>query len=301
MCPDESRNAMAEFAVELDPAGDLIRRFFEDGSVVVLTGAGLSTSSGIPDYRDGDGQWKRAKPLDHHDFLRSESTRRRYWARSFVGWPTIALASPSRGHLALAQLERLGRIALIITQNVDGLHQKAGARCVLELHGGLERVICLYCHRTFQRACVQAWMREANPVFTSDAALVAPDGDAQVAERFHADFRIPACPSCGGMLKPDVVFFGDSVPRDRVKAGMDAIAAARGLVVVGSSLMVYSGFRFAEHAHRLGKPVMAINLGRTRADRLLYAKVQEDCDQFLHTLQIRANLTAEGPEIRVAV
>jgi NAD-dependent SIR2 family protein deacetylase len=298
MCLDESKNAMAESGAAIDRAGDPIRRLFEDGSVVVLTGAGLSTSSGIPDYRDGDGQWKRTRPIDHRDFLRSESTRRRYWARSFVGWPTIALASPSRGHHALAELERLGRIDLIITQNVDGLHQRAGSRCVLELHGGLERVICLCCHRTFRRASVQTWMSEANPVFTSDAAVVAPDGDAQVAERFHADFRIPACPSCGGLLKPDVVFFGDSVPRDRVRAGMDAIAAARGLLVVGSSLMVYSGFRFAEHAHRLGKPVMAINLGTTRADRLLYAKVQEDCDQFLHTLQIRATVSAEGPEIR---
>jgi len=277
---------MPASGTESDRAGDLIRRLFEDGSVVVLTGAGLSTSSGIPDYRDGDGQWKRGKPIDHHDFLRSESTRRRYWARSFVGWPTIGLATPSRGHHALAQLERLGRIVLIITQNVDGLHQRAGSRSVLELHGGLERVICLYCHRTFQRASVQTWMSEANPAFTSDAALVAPDGDAQIAERFHADFRIPACPSCGGMLKPDVVFFGDSVPKDRVKAGMDAIVAARGLVVVGSSLMVYSGFRFADHANRLGKPVMAINLGKTRADRLLCAKVQEDCDEFLHMLQM---------------
>jgi NAD-dependent SIR2 family protein deacetylase len=286
---------MAAFGTEIDRAGDLIRRLFEDGSVVVLAGAGLSTSSGIPDYRDGDGQWKGARPVDHHDFLRSESTRRRYWARSFVGWPIVGLATPGRGHRALARLEHLGRIALIITQNVDGLHQKAGSRCVLELHGGLERVICLYCHRTFQRACVQTWMSEANPGFTSDVAPVGPDGDAQVAERFHADFRIPACPSCGGMLKPDVVFFGDSVPKDRVKAGMDAIAAAHGLLVVGSSLMVYSGFRFAEHAHRLGKPVMAINLGKTRADCLLYAKVQDDCDEFLHTLQMEAAVAAEGP------
>jgi NAD-dependent SIR2 family protein deacetylase len=277
---------MAPFGTEIDRAGDLIRRLFDDGSVVVLTGAGLSTASGIPDYRDGDGQWKRGKPIDHRDFLRSESTRKRYWARSFVGWPTIGLANPSRGHHALAQLERLGRIALIITQNVDGLHQKAGSRCVLELHGGLERVICLDCHRTFPRASVQTWMSEANPVFSADAALVGPDGDAQVADRLHADFRIPACPSCAGILKPDVVFFGDSVPKDRVKAGMDAIAAARGLLIVGSSLMVYSGFRFADHAHRLGKPVMAINRGKTRADCLLYAKVQEDCDEFLHILQV---------------
>jgi NAD-dependent SIR2 family protein deacetylase len=193
----------------------------------------------------------------------------------------------------LAELERLGRIALIITQNVDGLHQKAGSRSVLELHGGLERVICLSCPRTFRRASVQTWMSEANPDFTSDAVLVAPDGDAQVAEKFHTEFRPPACPACGGMLKPDVVFFGDSAPRDRVKAGMDAIDASRGLLVVGSSLMVYSGFRFADHAHRRGKPVMAINLGKTRADDLLCAKVQKNCDEFLHMLRTQGSVAAE--------
>jgi len=275
---------MAAYGAGGDRPGDLIRRLLRDGSVVVLTGAGLSTSSGIPDYRGRDGQWKRAKPIDHRDFLRSESMRRRYWARSFVGWPTIDLASPSRGHHALAELERQGHIVRIITQNVDGLHQKAGSRSVLELHGGLERVICLSCRRIFRRASVQTWMSEANPDFMSDAVLVAPDGDAQIAERFDTDFRMPACPDCGGMLKPDVVFFGDSVPKDRVTAGMDAIDAARGLLVVGSSLMVRSGFRFAEHAHRLGKPLMAVNLGRTRADDLFYTKAQRDCDEFLQLL-----------------
>jgi NAD-dependent SIR2 family protein deacetylase len=291
---------MAAFGAGSDRPGDLIRHLLGDGSVVVLTGAGLSTSSGIPDYRDRDGQWKRVKPIDHRDFLRSESMRRRYWARSFVGWPTIGLARPSRGHHALAEFERLGRIILIITQNVDGLHQKAGSRSVLELHGGLERVICLSCRQTFRRASVQTWMREANPHCTSDAFLVAPDGDSEVTEKFYTDFRIPACPLCGGMLKPDVVFFGDSVPKDRVKAGMDAIDTARALLVVGSSLMVYSGFRFAAHAHRLGKPVMAINLGHTRADDLLYAKAQIDCDEFLHMVLTQGvcSCQAAGMSIR---
>jgi NAD-dependent SIR2 family protein deacetylase len=173
---------------------------------------------------------------------------------------------------------------MVITQNVDGLHQKAGSRALLELHGGLDRVVCLSCRTTCQRALVQEWMCDANPEFADGAAKIGPDGDAHVAQSCHAGFRIPACPTCGGILKPDVVFFGDSVPRERVKAGIDAIDAAHGLLVVGSSLMVYSGFRFADHARQQGKPVMAINLGKTRADHFLDAKVEEDCDEFLQLL-----------------
>lgn len=275
-------------ACDFDSHAQRVAALLDQGSVVVLTGAGLSTSCGIPDYRDHDGLWKRSRPIDHKDFLGSESTRRRYWARSFLGWPAVGQASPGRGHRALAQLENRQRIALLITQNVDGLHQKAGSRSVLELHGGLARVLCLACRRTWPRAAVQDWMSAANPRLAGAAASIAPDGDADVAEGLHADFRIPECPDCGGMLKPDVVFFGDSVPRQRVSAAMAAIDAARGLLVVGSSLMVYSGFRFVEHAHQRGKPVMAINLGRTRADHLLAAKVQQDCDEFLQRLQIAA-------------
>lgn len=270
---------------DIDSHAQRVAALLDQGSVVVLTGAGLSTSSGIPDYRDHDGLWKRSRPIDHKDFLGSESMRRRYWARSFLGWPAVGLALPGRGHRALAQLENRQRIALLITQNVDGLHQKAGSRAVLELHGGLARVLCLACRQTWPRAAVQDWMSAANPDGAGAAASVAPDGDADVAEGLHADFCIPACPDCGGMLKPDVVFFGDSVPRERVNSAMAAIDAARGLLVVGSSLMVYSGFRFVEHAHQRGKPVMAINLGRTRADHLLAAKVQQDCDEFLQRLQ----------------
>ncbi len=256
--------------------------------MVVLTGAGLSTSCGIPDYRDREGRWKRPQPVDHQAFLRSPDVRRRYWARSFLGWPTIGQAMPGRGHKVLAELEALGRIALTITQNVDGLHQKAGSRAVLELHGGIAHVICLDCSVRYPRAELQDWMRAANPEFARATAPAAPDGDADTAEGFDAGFAVPACPSCAGRLKPDVVFFGDNVPKERVGAGMTAIEAAAGLVIVGSSLMVYSGFRFAEHAHRQGKPVVAINLGKTRADHLLAAKVEQDCDGFLGSLDLIA-------------
>ncbi len=266
--------------------GQRVSRLLAQGSVVVLTGAGLSTSSGIPAYRDREGNWKQAKPVDHNDFLRSGGARQRYWARSFFGWPRVGLAKPSRGHHALAHLEGLDRIALVITQNVDGLHQKAGSRSVLELHGGLNRVICLACRQAYSRALVQEWLSSANPGAAPAVARAGPDGDAHVAEGLHLEFRIADCPDCGGVLKPDVVFFGDSVPRDRVSACIDAIDAASGLLVVGSSLMVWSGYRFVEHAHRRGKPVMAINLGKTRADHLLDAKVEQDCDEFLHLLQI---------------
>lgn len=266
-----------------DPVGLLLER----GPVVVLSGAGLSTSSGIPDYRDREGNWKRAQPIDHRDFLRSESARRRYWARSFLGWPTVAQAAPGRGHQALAQMERQGRVELIVTQNVDGLHHKAGSSRVLELHGALAAVVCLSCARSHPRALVQEWMTAANPGTALEPAIAAPDGDADAAEEHYAGFAVPDCPACGGLLKPDVVFFGDSVPKQRVTAAMDAIAAAAGLLVVGSSLMVYSGFRFVEFARRAGKPVMAVNLGITRADHLLDAKVEQDCNAFLDGLQTR--------------
>ena len=267
-------------------SGDRVRRLLAQGSVVVITGAGLSTSSGIPAYRDREGNWKGAQPVNHGDFLRLESARQRYWARSFFGWPTVAGAGPGRGHRALAQFERTGRIDLIVTQNVDGLHHKAGSAAVLELHGGLAAVVCLSCRVRHPRALVQEWLGAANPDRAGRRAPAGPDGDASVAAELYAGFRVPSCPACGGVLKPDVVFFGDSVPRERVACAMAAVAASAGLLVVGSSLMVYSGFRFVEFARREGKPVMAINLGTTRADHLFDAKVEQDCDEFLDNLRI---------------
>lgn len=268
--------------------GHQITHLLERGPVVALTGAGLSTASGIPDYRDREGRWKRPQPVDHRDFLGSAEVRRRYWARSFLGWPTIGLATPGAGHQALAALETRGHIALTVTQNVDGLHQKAGSRAVLELHGAIGEVVCLDCGQRHSRADAQDWMRAANPQAADPTARAAPDGDADTAADFEQGFTPPSCPWCQGRLKPDVVFFGDNVPKERVTRAMAAIDAAVGLLVVGSSLMVYSGFRFAVHAHRLGKPVMAINLGKTRADHLLAAKVEQDCGEFLGSLDLIA-------------
>ena len=286
--PDAGEMPVAGLRADAGKVGALLER----GNVVVLTGAGLSTACGIPDYRDREGRWKRVQPIDHQDFLRSAGTRRRYWLRSFFGWPVVARAEPGMGHRALAHFESLDRVALVVTQNVDGLHQKAGSRKVLELHGAIGQVACLACGGRHSRATVQEWLGAANPGLAATPLVAAPDGDAEVAETLADGFQVPDCPACGGLLKPDVVFFGDGVPRSRVDAVMAAIDAAKGLLVIGSSLMVYSGFRFVEHAHRRGKPVMAINQGRTRADHLLEAKVEQDCGEFLDAL--RQRLAREG-------
>lgn len=259
-----------------------------DGPVAILSGAGLSTECGIPDYRDRDGNWKHAKPVDHKEFLHSKAVRRRYWARSFVGWPAIYSARPARGHLAIAALEEIGLVSAIITQNVDGLHRKAGSRAVIELHGGLDEVICLSCGDRRGRAEVQAWMEEANRGLLDRRAVPAPDGDAVIAEAAYAGFRIPACLTCGGILKPDVVFFGDSVPKDRVRYGMAAVDVANSLLIVGSSLMVFSGFRFAQYGRQQGKRIAAINFGVTRADDFLDTKIEEDCGAVLQRLARQA-------------
>ncbi len=277
--------ATREPAIDGAAAAQQIAELLKKRSVVVLSGAGLSTACGIPDYRDVHGRWKGAKPIDHREFVREPDRRRRYWARSFVGWPVIALAQPSAAHRALAQLEQGDYLALTITQNVDGLHQKGGSSRVLELHGGLARVVCLDCAQTFERRLVQQWLASANREFARTPSEPAPDGDARLAEETSAGFQVPGCQDCGGVLKPDVVFFGDSVPRERVARAMAAIEAGNGLLVIGSSLMVYSGFRFVAHARACGKPVMAINLGKTRADELLDAKLEAHCDPILESLK----------------
>lgn len=254
------------------------------GPVAVITGAGLSTASGIPAYRNPAGQWQHSQPIRHQDFLSLPATRQRYWARSFAGWTTMAGAHPNVGHRALASLESFGIVSSIITQNVDGLHHAAGSRSVIELHGAIRQVACLACETRFPRDDVQQWMMQANPDFDHDlarSARAAPDGDAHLVESVYRRFAVPECPACGGMLKPDVVFFGDSVPRQRVDAARRIVEAAEALLVVGSSLMVYSGYRFVEQAHGLGKPVVAINRGVTRADHLLTVKMDEDCGTVL--------------------
>ena len=256
------------------------------GPIAVLTGAGLSTASGVPAYRDRYGQWQHPQPIRHQDFLASAAVRRRYWARSFVGWPRMGQAEPNDGHRALAALEAGGVVASVITQNVDGLHQQAGSRKLIELHGAIDRVRCMACAARFPRVEIQAWLAMANPDFdaTLPASRSLPDGDAALEDARYAGFRFPDCPECQGILKPDVVFFGDNVPRDLVQAAMQAVEAASALLVVGSSLMVYSGYRFAEMAHQRGKPVVAINQGVTRADHLLALKLEADCGLLLAQL-----------------
>ena len=252
--------------------------------LAVLTGAGVSTSSGIPDYRDEQGEWKRARPVEFRPFMTRLEVRQRYWARSTVGWPIVARAQPNAAHRALAQLETLGFVELLITQNVDGLHTVAGSRNVIDLHGRLGLVRCMQCNYSLPRAELQLQLLADNPGWKEIEGRVAPDGDVDIADRDFSQFVVPDCPECGGILKPDVVFFGEPVPRERVALAFEGVAKADALLVVGTSLMVYSGFRFAEAAAAAGKPIAAVNLGRTRADHLFALKIGEPADEVLSRL-----------------
>lgn len=234
--------------------------------IFVLTGAGCSTESGIPDYRDVDGGWKHRRPVTYQRFVGSAAVRRRYWAGSLAGWERIAAAAPNRAHRALADLERAGRLHWLVTQNVDGLHQRAGTSRVTDLHGRLDKVLCLDCRTRYPRAPFQAALAATNPAFRGLLAGARPDGDAEVDGQLLATFAVPACMRCAGTLKPDVVFFGEAVPPRRVDEARARLAEADAMLVVGSSLMVWSGYRFVVRARELGLPVAALNLGRTRAD-----------------------------------
>jgi NAD-dependent SIR2 family protein deacetylase len=263
------------------PTGALVEFIERHPRLFVLTGAGCSTDSGIPDYRDAAGEWKRAQPILIREFVENERARKRYWARSLVGFRRIGQARPNDAHRALAALERRGRVAQLVTQNVDGLHQAAGSRLVIDLHGRVHVVRCLRCERRTPREELQAEMVLRNPGFAGLDALEAPDGDADLDGVAFDGFDVPACGHCGGLLKPDVVFFGENVPGDRVRQAMAALAAADALLIVGSSLMVYSGYRFATAMADAGKPIAAINLGRTRADDLLSLKITDRCTAAL--------------------
>ena len=262
---------------------DSLRQFIDrHPRLFVLTGAGVSTDSGIPDYRDTDGEWKRpSRPVMFRDFMTQASTRKRYWARGLVGWQHLRRAVPNDAHRALARLERAGRVELLVTQNVDRLHQAAGSEAVVDLHGRADVVRCMSCERRITRADFQSELLGLNPGWTLLGARAAPDGDADLAGSHYDDFRVPNCVACGGTLKPDVVFFGESVPKPRVERAMQALADADAALVIGSSLMVFSGYRFARAAAELGKPIAAVNLGRTRADELLTIKVAAPCASAL--------------------
>ena len=251
--------------------------------VFVLTGAGVSTNSGIPDYRGADGQWKRRAPITYQAFVQDPAMRARYWARSFVGWPVVARAQPNRAHAALARLEAQGRITTLVTQNVDGLHTRAGQQKVIDLHGRIDQVICLACSTRVSRASVQTLLADAHPEWSAITATAAPDGDADLEHLDFSRFHPPPCPHCGGMLKPDVVFFGENVPRARVETAVSALHRSDAMLVAGSSLMVYSGYRFARMAREAGLPLAILTRGVTRADELATLKLHADCETTLAT------------------
>jgi NAD-dependent SIR2 family protein deacetylase len=249
--------------------------------LVVLTGAGCSTESGIPDYRSPGGLWTNHKPIFYADFVRSATARQRYWARSMAGWNSFHRAAPNPAHIALARLEALGRVQYLITQNVDRLHQAAGSRNVLELHGNNDAVVCLGCGHEMTRQAMQRALQALNPTWNARPVAVAPDGDAQLDTEAFAAFEVPGCPVCGGLLKPDVVFFGESVPLVRVGQATAQVAACDGLMVVGSSLTVWSGYRFAHQTVTAGKPLALVNIGPTRADPIATLKIEQRVGEFL--------------------
>jgi NAD-dependent SIR2 family protein deacetylase len=262
----------------LAPLADLLR----GRRAVVLVGAGCSTESGIPDYRGPEGSLRTRRPIQYREFVGSEEARVRYWARSAVGWPRMAAARPNAAHRALARLEEDGRLSGLITQNVDGLHQAAGSRRVVELHGSLAAVRCLGCDATVGRDGFQARLRALNPGWAEAVdrgasvgdAETAPDGDAEVPAWAVGSFRVPACDACGGVMKPDVVFFGENVPAAWVAEAWRVFEEADVLLVVGSSLTVYSGRRFVYRAQKEGMPIGIVNLGPTRADEVAAVKVE---------------------------
>ncbi|MFG2576988.1 NAD-dependent protein deacetylase [Streptomyces sp. NPDC048481] len=264
------------------PAGDVlpgttdvgpVADALSGGGVLVLSGAGISTESGIPDYRGEGGSLSRHTPMTYQDFTAGAQARRRYWARSHLGWRTFGRALPNAGHLAVAAFGRHGLVSGVITQNVDGLHQAAGSRDVVELHGSLARVVCLSCGATVPRADLALRLERANAGFAPVAAGLNPDGDADLTDDQVRDFVVAPCEACGGILKPDVVFFGENVPPARVEACRALVEEATALLVLGSSLTVMSGLRFVRQAADAGKPVLIVNRDPTRGDRHALTRV----------------------------
>lgn len=251
---------------------------------LVLTGAGCSTQAGLGDYRDRQGEWKRPQPITGQLFRDDERARKRYWARSAVGWPHFASAKPTLAHQAIARFQQSGKAPCLITQNVDQLHQQAGHTNVIDLHGVLGRIICLDCGQLSARNHMQDRLIENNPWLSSLDASYAPDGDADLEHSLIDTVVIPACEHCDGMLKPDVVFFGENVPKAITERAFEALNQAQGLLVIGSSLMVYSGFRFCRKAVEQKKPIVLVNQGITRADELANFKFEGECGELMDAI-----------------
>jgi NAD-dependent SIR2 family protein deacetylase len=263
------------------------------GGVLVLSGAGLSTESGIPDYRGEGGSLGRHTPMTYQEFTASAQARRRYWARSHLGWRTFGRARPNAGHRAVATFQRHGLLKGVITQNVDGLHQAAGSNDVVELHGSLERIICLSCRAVTSRRDLAQRLEEANTGFEPVAAGINPDGDADLTDAQVGDFRVMPCVNCGGILKPDVVFFGESVPPPRVEQCRQLVQESTSLLVLGSSLTVMSGLRFVRQASQASKRVLIINRDATRGDRHAVTRVALPLGAALTSVADHLNLVLD--------
>ncbi|TQV72077.1 NAD-dependent protein deacetylase [Aliikangiella marina] len=273
-------------------AAELAEILSSQRNVWVITGAGISAASGIPTYRDHGGQWKSATPIQHQEFVADANKRQRYWARSAVGWPTIADAEPNTSHQILAQMEKHNLIHYLVTQNVDGLHQKAGHQQVVDLHGRLDQAFCLNCGKYETRQSIQERLIAENPFLPEVNQQPAPDGDAHLSDEIISQVKAPLCTACGGILKPDVVFFGGTVPKPIVEDASSSLASASLMLVVGSSLTVYSGFRFCKIAEKLEIPIVAINQGATRADDLLSHKFSCDSGLLLQETYQLLNLNS---------
>lgn len=251
-------------------------------TTMVLTGAGISTDSGIPAYRDATGKWLHSKPVLYQDFVSKPEARQRYWARSMLGWPRMQQNLPNDGHFTLARLQQAGVVNALVTQNVDGMHQRAGSTEVIDLHGRIDEVMCLSCGDLSSRAQWQSFLAEKNPEWQTRVVVAKdrPDGDVLIEQANYQDFYVPDCP-CGGLIKPKVVFFGESVAKTVVQHCRDNLKHAGALLVVGSSLTVFSGYRFVRWAAELGKPVAILTRGETRGDQLATLKLDAGCSETL--------------------
>ncbi|XP_060074631.1 NAD-dependent protein lipoamidase sirtuin-4, mitochondrial-like [Ylistrum balloti] len=282
-----------KFVPKAEPASDLdiddLRNFLlKNDRILVLTGAGLSTESGIPDYRsEGVGLYARSdnRPVQYNDFVKSETIRQRYWARNYVGWPVFSSFLPNICHKILRQWEIVGKVNWLVTQNVDALHMKAGSVNLTELHGSAHRVMCLNCDAKMTRTQLQELIEKYNPLWQAKSVEMAPDGDVQLTTRQVEGFKVPQCPACGGALKPEIIFFGDNVPKPIVNFVFKKVEEADAVLVLGSSLEVYSGFRFVNAASTQKKPIAIVNIGPTRADKLASLKISAKCSDVLQQIE----------------
>ncbi|XP_047363988.1 NAD-dependent protein deacylase Sirt4 [Vespa velutina] len=262
-----------------------LRNFIENNNeICVLTGAGVSTESGIPDYRSaGVGIYARSsrRPVLYKDFCSNEFIRRRYWARNYVGWPRFSTFQPNDTHKVLKNLEEIGKISCIVTQNVDNLHTKAGNRNVIELHGTAFRVMCLNCNHKMERSNFQNILKELNPLLNSHSEMIRPDGDVDLTQQETEEFNVPPCENCGGVLKPDIVFFGDNVPRHVVENVKNIVEQSSSLLILGTSLSTFSGYRIVLQALNAKKPIILVNIGKTRADNDISIRIEGRCGYIL--------------------